>query len=323
MHPRLQRTNPHGPTSTHRPGLGCSVSRLLARRPTRTAKIGVTGGAPGLDGACVREYAPPRSDRSGEPRVQRDQSLALRNHLGVRDVLRLDTALRDESATVKRRAVRTAADIDDYLEQKNDVLDRFLRTAGLADEERASITASTRGITGRGAHGCPRGTLPSGRVRRARPGRDEQAAGQLEGQRQPDAGSHDEPEDRERHGRTTPASGEPRRDQQQDRPHHVADHEPGHSHRDAPVCPRPVRGRTARGFLGGQVQPGPGPTLADHAERDCHPVQRRPARRRPPRPSSGRDSPRRHHAVMVSAGAAAAEVRPSRRAPGTAPPAAH
>jgi len=85
--------------------------------------------------------------------VVAEGSLALRNHLGVRDVLRSDTALRDEYAAVKRRAARTAADIDDYLEQKSDVLDRILRAAGLTDEERASITASTRGITGRGAHG--------------------------------------------------------------------------------------------------------------------------------------------------------------------------
>ncbi|SIH72369.1 Uncharacterised protein family (UPF0157) [Mycobacteroides abscessus subsp. abscessus] len=71
----------------------------------------------------------------------------------MRDVLRSDTALRDEYAAVKRRAGRAAAHIDDYLEQKSDVLDRILRAAGLTDEERASITASTRGITGRGAHG--------------------------------------------------------------------------------------------------------------------------------------------------------------------------
>lgn len=85
--------------------------------------------------------------------VVAEGALALRNHLGVRDVLRSDTALRDEYAAVKRCAARTAADIDDYLEQKSDVLDRILRAAGLTDEERASITASTRGITGRGAHG--------------------------------------------------------------------------------------------------------------------------------------------------------------------------
>jgi GrpB-like predicted nucleotidyltransferase (UPF0157 family) len=82
-----------------------------------------------------------------------DGSLALRNHLAVRDVLRSDEALRHEYADVKRLAARAAADIDDYLERKSAVLERILRAAGLTAGERASITASTRGITGRGAFG--------------------------------------------------------------------------------------------------------------------------------------------------------------------------
>ncbi|WFR66940.1 GrpB family protein [Curtobacterium flaccumfaciens] len=85
--------------------------------------------------------------------VVSEGSLALRNHLAVRDVLRTDSGLREEYAAVKRRAARVSADIDDYIERKSDVLVRVLRAAGLTDDERASITASTRGITGRGAHG--------------------------------------------------------------------------------------------------------------------------------------------------------------------------
>lgn len=85
--------------------------------------------------------------------VVAEGSLALRNHLGVRDALCADDALRDEYAAVKRLAGREAADIDDYIARKSDVLDRVLRAAGLTDEERASIAASTRGITGRGAAG--------------------------------------------------------------------------------------------------------------------------------------------------------------------------
>lgn len=80
-------------------------------------------------------------------------SLALRNHLGVREVLRADVALREEYATVKRRAAAEALDIDDYLVRKTAVLDRVLRAAGLTDSERASIADATAGITGRGAHG--------------------------------------------------------------------------------------------------------------------------------------------------------------------------
>ncbi|ROP61329.1 GrpB family protein [Curtobacterium sp. PhB115] len=80
-------------------------------------------------------------------------SLALRNHLGVRDVLRADRALRDEYAAVKRSAGAEARDIDDYLERKSGVLSRVLDEAGLSAEERDAITAVNRGITGRGARG--------------------------------------------------------------------------------------------------------------------------------------------------------------------------
>ncbi|MCS6556372.1 GrpB family protein [Curtobacterium flaccumfaciens] len=80
-------------------------------------------------------------------------SLALRNHLAVRDVLRADPVLRDEYAAVKRRAATEAEDIDDYIERKSDVLSRVLRAGGLTDDERAAITATNRQITDRGAGG--------------------------------------------------------------------------------------------------------------------------------------------------------------------------
>ncbi|MFJ7289221.1 GrpB family protein [Curtobacterium sp. NPDC098951] len=85
--------------------------------------------------------------------VVADGSLALRNHLGVRDALRADDGLRDEYAAVKRRAAADASDIDAYLVQKSAVLDRALRRAGLSASERAAIAADTAGITRRGAHG--------------------------------------------------------------------------------------------------------------------------------------------------------------------------
>ncbi|WIE64204.1 GrpB family protein [Curtobacterium sp. MCLR17_036] len=80
-------------------------------------------------------------------------SLALRNHLAVRDVLRSDAVLRDEYAAVKRRAAGRASDIDEYIAMKSDVLGRVLRAAGLSDEDRAAIAATNRRITGRGAGG--------------------------------------------------------------------------------------------------------------------------------------------------------------------------
>ncbi|MCS6562494.1 MULTISPECIES: GrpB family protein [Curtobacterium] len=81
------------------------------------------------------------------------RSLALRNHLALRDVLRADPALRDEYAAVKRRAASEAEDIDDYIERKSEVLGRILHAGGLSDDERAAITATNRRITDRGAAG--------------------------------------------------------------------------------------------------------------------------------------------------------------------------
>jgi GrpB-like predicted nucleotidyltransferase (UPF0157 family) len=69
-------------------------------------------------------------------------SLALRNHLAVRDTLRADAGLRREYATVKRRAGATAANIDEYGRAKNAMLQKILAAAGLTEAERASINAN-------------------------------------------------------------------------------------------------------------------------------------------------------------------------------------
>lgn len=71
-----------------------------------------------------------------------DGSLALRNHLAVRDTLREDAALRDQYGDVKRRVAATAADIDEYGRGKNAVVQQILATAGLTDAERASIDSN-------------------------------------------------------------------------------------------------------------------------------------------------------------------------------------
>jgi GrpB-like predicted nucleotidyltransferase (UPF0157 family) len=65
--------------------------------------------------------------------------LALRNHLGLRGVLRADAALRAEYAAVKRQAGASAADIDEYLLLKSGVVQKILAVAGLTDDERESI----------------------------------------------------------------------------------------------------------------------------------------------------------------------------------------
>jgi GrpB-like predicted nucleotidyltransferase (UPF0157 family) len=69
-------------------------------------------------------------------------SLALRNHLGVRDVLRADADLRGQYAAVKKRVGATAANIDEYGRGKNAVIQQILAAAGLTDTERAAIDAN-------------------------------------------------------------------------------------------------------------------------------------------------------------------------------------
>ena len=66
-------------------------------------------------------------------------SLSLRNHLAVRDVLRRDSALREEYAAVKRRVGASATDIDEYGRGKNATVQRILAAGGLTDAERTSI----------------------------------------------------------------------------------------------------------------------------------------------------------------------------------------
>ena len=72
-----------------------------------------------------------------------DGCLSLRNHLGVRDVLRGDEALRDEYAMVKKEAGARLDDIDEYLKAKNGIVQKILTAAGLTDAERASIAGNS------------------------------------------------------------------------------------------------------------------------------------------------------------------------------------
>jgi GrpB-like predicted nucleotidyltransferase (UPF0157 family) len=74
--------------------------------------------------------------------VVAEGSLALRNHLGVRDVLREDPDLREQYAAVKRRVGATAANLDEYGHGKNAMVQQILAAAGLTDADRASIDAN-------------------------------------------------------------------------------------------------------------------------------------------------------------------------------------
>lgn len=69
-------------------------------------------------------------------------SLSLRNHLGVRGVLRADDRLRDEYGEVKKRVGAEAADIYAYGAGKNAMVQRILEAAGLSEDDRSSIGAN-------------------------------------------------------------------------------------------------------------------------------------------------------------------------------------
>lgn len=68
--------------------------------------------------------------------------LSLRNHLAVRDLLRVDEVLRAEYAAVKRQAAARAADIDEYGQAKSGTVQKILAAAGLTDAERAAIAGN-------------------------------------------------------------------------------------------------------------------------------------------------------------------------------------
>jgi GrpB-like predicted nucleotidyltransferase (UPF0157 family) len=65
--------------------------------------------------------------------------LSLRNHLGVRAVLREDAALRDEYAALKQQLAATLDDVDTYVLRKSAVVQRILERAGIGDGDRAEI----------------------------------------------------------------------------------------------------------------------------------------------------------------------------------------
>lgn len=64
---------------------------------------------------------------------------SLRNHLAVRDTLRADAALRREYASVKKRVGAAAANIDEYGQGKNAMIQEILAAAGMSEAERVSI----------------------------------------------------------------------------------------------------------------------------------------------------------------------------------------
>lgn len=68
-------------------------------------------------------------------------SLALRNHLAIRESLRRDEQLRTEYAALKQRLAGEAEGIDDYVARKTDFIVRVLSGAGFTPAEIAAVAA--------------------------------------------------------------------------------------------------------------------------------------------------------------------------------------
>ena len=111
--------------------LGAAVRALEAAGYTHKGELGV----PDRHAVDAPDDAPRRNVY-----LAIDGCLALRNHLGVRDVLRADPKLRDRYGEVKLSlAQRDYEHIDQYIADKSAVLRDVLEQAGLTPDEIASI----------------------------------------------------------------------------------------------------------------------------------------------------------------------------------------
>lgn len=70
-----------------------------------------------------------------------------RNHIGVRDTLRANPALRDEYAAVKLDMAARGTNIIDYIDGKNEIIQKIMRASGLLSaEELAAINHANRKV---------------------------------------------------------------------------------------------------------------------------------------------------------------------------------
>lgn len=73
-----------------------------------------------------------------------DGSLALRNHLAVRNALRAHANLRAAYADLKTRLAAEVGHIGDYVERKGELLTRILSAAGFTEAELDAIRSANR-----------------------------------------------------------------------------------------------------------------------------------------------------------------------------------
>ena len=112
-----------------------AVQALVARGYESLGDMGIA------DRYALR--APAGAPRQNVYVVVRD-SLALRNHLGVRKVLREDAMLRDEYGSVKVELAQQFDDIELYVAGKTHVLQRILQAAGLDQADLDEIDWANR-----------------------------------------------------------------------------------------------------------------------------------------------------------------------------------
>ena len=95
-------------------------------------------------------FRAPDDDPARSVYVVIDASLALRNHLAVRDLLLRDEQLRDEYGRFKLElARREYSNGDEYAVAKSSLIQRILAAAGFAQSELVAIDAVNRGTDDR------------------------------------------------------------------------------------------------------------------------------------------------------------------------------
>ena len=99
-------------------------------------------GERGNEGRCAFEAV--NAPHETNTYVIEENSLALKNHLAVRDVLRRNSGLRDEYSAMKQDLVIKTSDIDVYVNGKIEVLQRVLKLGGLSDDELEAIARVNR-----------------------------------------------------------------------------------------------------------------------------------------------------------------------------------
>lgn len=127
-----------------KPVIDCDIVVEPAYTQAASAALAAIGFIPrGNLGIPLRlAFDPP--DRLGATHtyVVEADSLALRNHLAVRDVLRRDPTLRETYGKVKQQLAAITDDIDEYTTGKSHVLRQVLAAAGLTEAELDEIAAA-------------------------------------------------------------------------------------------------------------------------------------------------------------------------------------